>query len=951
MAVTGYPSQTSVLQGEAIGLHLSSDATGPVELSVHRVGAVDELVYSDMVTVMPQPVPSGGAQIGFGWSETTSITIPSTWLSGLYRVTVGNTAFHFVVRAALPGAYSSILLMYPATTGQAYNNNQDTSPSLYEFNSPGGIPANQVSFDRPDGLDYFREQPFARWFDGAGIATEACTSLDLHASPELLAAYRLVVSMGHDEYWSREMRDAVEAFVTAGGNAAFFSGNTCWWQIRFEADNRIMVCYKDAAADPLTGTDNSRVTVNWADAPVYRPENSLTGVGWRLGAQVGPQPGYVCRFPEHWVFDGLELAEGETFAAGFVGYEVDACDFVEICGRPRATGRDGTPPSFVILATADYSALGAPAPGYGTMGLYRRGGTVFTGASTDWGLGLAAGDPALDAITRNVVMRLATPMTSGEWERVGEAINVVAMAAEGGRLFAATEDGRLWEREATAQNMRWTVIGAAPDVVVLAANGYAKWTQQQPLYALSAGNTLLSRSPNPGGAWSVADSGNGCTALAVANSGVVYASDASTLWSWDRNRTPSWAPVGPTGIGIRFLAAQYRSLVACDNDGALWRRDLNAGGDWQRLGDSVPELTAMAITESAIFAATLDGTLWRRDLPHAVPDRHAVGPVVEVAVAPLSDRRLEVWAGDAQGGLFSTWKVTADPDADWAQWSNFLTEVGSLPTGAREVAVAPLPDGRLHLWVTDTSGNLFTTWKTSTDPNATWMPWWNFQAEVGSLPGGARSVAVAPLPDGRLELWAADAQGGLFTTWKVDPHPDANWAPWSNFLAEVGGLPAPVHDIAVAPLQDGRLHLWVTDANGGLFTTWKLTADPNAAWAAPWWDFLSEVTGLSAARYLAVAPLSDGRLELWVADPQGGLFTTWKVDADPNGNWQTPWSDFLGEVGGLPTAARQAAVAPLPDGRLHFWVTDTQGGLFTTWKLTTDPNANWASPWYPFNEL
>lgn len=332
--------------------------------------------------------------------------------------------------------------------------------------------------------------------------------------------------------------------------------------------------------------------------------------------------------------------------------------------------------------------------------------------------------------------------------------------------------------------------------------------------------------------------------------------------------------------------------------------------------------------------------------------RVRINVVHDVAVAPLSDKRLEVWAVDGQGGLFSTWKLTTHPDANWAEWSNFYNETGLLPAGAREVAVAPLPDGRLHLWAIDTAGNLFTTWKTSTDPNATWVPWSNFFTEVGQIPGGVQSVAVSPLPDGRLELWASGTQGGLFTTWKVDPHPDSNWAPWSDFLAEVGNLPASVYDIAVAPLQDGRLHLWVSDSDGGLFTTWKVTSDPNAAWEAPWWNFQNDVTGLpSGARHLAVAPLSDGRLELWVSDESGGLFSTWKVDGNPNGNWQSPWSDFLAEVGALPAAARQLAVAPLPDGRLHLWTSDAQGGLSTTWKLNVDPNSNWAAPWYPFNQL
>jgi hypothetical protein len=99
-----------------------------------------------------------------------------------------------------------------------------------------------------------------------------------------------------------------------------------------------------------------------------------------------------------------------------------------------------------------------------------------------------------------------------------------------------------------------------------------------------------------------------------------------------------------------------------------------------------------------------------------------------------------------------------------------------------------LSDGRLELWATNAAGGLFTTWKTTTDPNATWTPWSDFLAEVGPLAGGARQVAVAPLSDGRLELWATNAAGGLFTKWKTTTDPNATWTPWSDFLAEVGPL-------------------------------------------------------------------------------------------------------------------------------------------------------------------
>jgi hypothetical protein len=56
--------------------------------------------------------------------------------------------------------------------------------------------------------------------------------------------------------------------------------------------------------------------------------------------------------------------------------------------------------------------------------------------------------------------------------------------------------------------------------------------------------------------------------------------------------------------------------------------------------------------------------------------------------------------------------------------------------------------------------------------------------------GSSSDVTVRRLPGGPLEFWTTSgANGALFTTWKVSTDPAADWAPWSDFLAEVGGLP------------------------------------------------------------------------------------------------------------------------------------------------------------------
>lgn len=317
-----------------------------------------------------------------------------------------------------------------------------------------------------------------------------------------------------------------------------------------------------------------------------------------------------------------------------------------------------------------------------------------------------------------------------------------------------------------------------------------------------------------------------------------------------------------------------------------------------------------------------------------------------LAVAPLPDRRLQLWATDGNGGVSSTWKLSTAASSAWAFWTDFLGEVGPVNTGAQQLAAAPLPDGRLQLWVADGGGGLQSTWKKSADPNADWSGWADFLSEVGAVSGGVTQVAAAPLPDGRLELWAVDRTGGLLTTWKETTDPDANWTAWSDFLHETGPVPEGVHQVAVATLPDGRLELWVVDKRGGIRTSWKTTPDPDATWSQ-WSDFIAEVGAVTGGvLQVAVAPLSDGRLQLFAVAGGGGLVTTWKENVDPNGNW-TGWSDVSNETGPLPAAAVDVAAGVLADGSLQIWASTAQGSLRSSWKTSPDPDAAWTA-WADF---
>ncbi|WP_433217975.1 N,N-dimethylformamidase beta subunit family domain-containing protein [Microtetraspora malaysiensis] len=568
-SVRAYATATSCGQGESLEFRLE----GPPEMGV----AVHDATCDRLMLTTSVRGPS--------WR----LDVPPDWPSSLYRArfvagppepdvsvprasgelpgtaTSSDDEVYFVVRQAVPGTTSPILVSIPFATWQAYNRAGVPGESVYWTEQPDR--AARVSFDRPGGGPPPErwEDGLLRWLGPAGYTVEYCSGLDLDLG--LLSRYRLLVVNGHDEYWTAGMRDACEEFARRGGNIAFLSGNTCWWQIRMEG--RTMVCHRDPVSDPVE--DPRLTTVEWSSAPVSRPENALTGVSFRNGAGTwGPsmplmrEEPYTARFAAHWVFEGTGLTDGDKFGQGALGYETDAAEFTEIMGVPRVTCRDGTPPSFVVLATADlrhWSTCGQG--GWATMGVFSLGrGTVFNAATVNWGNTLH--DPVVNRITRNVLDRLARPARP-RWEVIGPAADIRALAAWRSTLYAVSADGGLLTRELCGQNLPWRPIGSGGGVICLDTPREAAAGLGTGLYGVTADGMLRYREAEAGPAeWTdVGSAPRGTIALAVHDGAFFAATSGGRLWTASFGDmaavdAPVWRDIGDSGGAICLSGSNGR---------------------------------------------------------------------------------------------------------------------------------------------------------------------------------------------------------------------------------------------------------------------------------------------------------------------------------------------------------------------------------------------------------
>ncbi len=510
--VTGYCWPQSATAGDTVGLHLSSAGGRPVSVEVARVGFRRDPVFRERsLAVEDHPTPLGADRDGCAWPAAMELRIDPAWRSGYYEVVLEidvdgkrrtSHAF-FVVRPPVGAPTAPTLLALSTNTWHAYNDfggrnlyTGGTHVSLQRPMSPGylhkppGAGRRVTTLQVPDPhmaahrgylqlnhLSPFAgsagwpdwELPFLAWAEREGYRIDVVTNADLEDHPQLLASggsgtgdgYSLFLSVGHDEYWSGPMRDTVEGFIAGGGNAAFLSGNTSFWQVRLEDPTpegpaATMVGYKgQLKSDPVYGTDRvGELTSMWSDRDIGRPENHMTGVSFVRGGyhRIGKRAtrgagGYTIHRPDHWLFDGADVGYGDLLGAAStaVGYECDGCDLTYRDGLPYPTGVDGTPEDFTILGTVPAAhftrdtATRPPPPdqpsevefiasrmigggrsaadverishGHAVLGTYTSpgGGTVVTSGSTDWAHGLDGCDPQIEQITRNLMDRLSAP--------------------------------------------------------------------------------------------------------------------------------------------------------------------------------------------------------------------------------------------------------------------------------------------------------------------------------------------------------------------------------------------------------------------------------------------------------------------------------------------------------------------------------------------------------------
>ena len=192
------------------------------------------------------------------------------------------------------------------------------------------------------------------------------------------------------------------------------SGNSMWWQVRYSFDQRQLICYRDAKADPES--DPLLKTIRWTESSLdFSIVKSIGGDfdhgGYGLKTDSG-WDGYKIANPASPLLEGLNLKRGDIIKVpseecdGAPIKDFDSEGFpilnnkfnflkFELIGYDRGTraGKE-TYPTFIAMKATPAS------------------GIIINMGSTDWcsstGMGHEKDGHALRTITKNAIQKLIT---------------------------------------------------------------------------------------------------------------------------------------------------------------------------------------------------------------------------------------------------------------------------------------------------------------------------------------------------------------------------------------------------------------------------------------------------------------------------------------------------------------------------------------------------------------
>jgi hypothetical protein len=387
--IEGYCSHTSITAGDTLSVFVSTNPASAFSVDIYRMGyyggkGARKMLSLGPIEAHPQPTPEDGEKNlrDCKWEKSFDIKIPEDWVSGVYigKMTANVSGMQsYIVFIVKDARKTDFLFQCSDFTWQNYNRwPQWRSGYDWHFENGEHNPWNsgegpEISFNRPytfyfnglpigvgdprfvgSGEFLMWEFPLAIWMESKGYDVSYISNLDVHTNPKELLRAKGFLSVGHDEYWSRQMYDNVIAARDAGVNILFLSGNAVSGVVYLKPD----------------ANGNSNRVMGRIER--FKDEEKILGAK-SYGVGLG---NWTCVAPEHWLFKGTGMKKGD-YIKDLVGWEYH--------GFPL-----GNQPGMKMLATGPMISKEDSTNYAATIYKMPKGNFVFDAATCWWNMPLSA---------------------------------------------------------------------------------------------------------------------------------------------------------------------------------------------------------------------------------------------------------------------------------------------------------------------------------------------------------------------------------------------------------------------------------------------------------------------------------------------------------------------------------------------------------------------------------
>lgn len=415
--IEGYCSANSVRAGEKLQVMVSTNPVSSFTLEIFRTGYYNgdggrlmQTFESIEGKIQPDPPVGENYVRECNWEPSVEFVIPENWLSGVYlgKLTTEKEGIQsyiiFIVRDDRP---CDLLFQCSDLTWSAYNR----WPADYSIYTPHekrystiGVPSGTVSFDRPYGLfthpvNKHKESggsgeflpwefPLSFWMEQHGYDVSYMSNIDTHTDPEGLLRGKGFISVGHDEYWTKDMYQNVLNAREKGVSLAFFGGNSVLCVVPLLPSKKGQPCrgarregWFMPGADKIS-EERKRQLLNQPDFELNMGPDGAMLMGGRLDKDQKTGRGmgcgdWTCAMPDHWLFKGTGMKKGDSIK-GLLGWEWHGAPAMDL-------------PGMNVVAKGDATINGRTVGQYSAT-LYNgpKNNVVFNAATIWWANGLSS---------------------------------------------------------------------------------------------------------------------------------------------------------------------------------------------------------------------------------------------------------------------------------------------------------------------------------------------------------------------------------------------------------------------------------------------------------------------------------------------------------------------------------------------------------------------------------